>query len=176
MSGKSGRFRIGLMLLALGTPLSAGVEVGYDSQADFSRYRTYGWKEGGWQAPSLMTEKRIHMAVEQELEAKGIKKIDSEPDLLVVTYAASTTDERVDAPSFGGLPNTWTSWSAATTVRDSSKGSLKVDLIDHRTSQLVWRGRASANLGLDPNPEKTGKKVFKVVKQMFEKFPPAKKD
>jgi hypothetical protein len=95
---------------------------------------------------------------------------------LIVTYAASSTEERVDAPSFAGIPNSWTAGSAATTVRSSSKGSLKVDLIDRRTAQLVWRGVATEALGLDPNPEKTGKKVFKVVKKMFEDFPPPKKD
>ena len=176
MVRKTKRFWIGLVLLVLGPALRAGVDVGYDTQADFSRYKTYGWKEGGWQAPKLMTENRIHKAVEQELEAKGIKKTEGEPDLLVVTYASSSTTERVDAPSFGGIPNTWTGWSAATTVRGSSKGSLKVDLIDRRTSQLVWRGLAAANMGLNPNAEKTGKKVLKVVKEMFEDFPPAKKN
>ena len=166
---------IGLLLLAVAGIIRAGVDVGFDAQADFSAFKTYAWKEGGWQAPNLMTEKRIHMAVEQQLEAKGLKKTDGEADLMVITYAASTTDERVDAPSFAGLPNTWTGWSAATTGRSSFNGSLKVDLINSKTSQLVWSGRGFANLGSDPNPEKTGKKVFQVVEQMFKSYPPPKK-
>jgi len=176
MLPKSQRFWIGFALLSLASAARAGVEVGYDSQTDFSQYKTFAWKQGGWEAPRLLTEKRIHTAVEQELEVKGIKKTEGEADLLVVTYAASSTEERLDAPSFAGLPNTWTGWSAATTVRGSSKGSLKIDLIDRRTDQLVWRGVATEGLGLDPNPEKTGKKVFKIVKKMFEDFPPPTKD
>ena len=169
------RLWIGLLLLTVAGITQAGVDVGFDAQADFTAFKTYAWKEGGWQAPNLTTEKRIHIAVDQQLEAKGLKKVEGDADLLVITYAASTTDERVDAPSFAGLPNTWTGWSAATTSRDSFNGSLKVDLINSKTSELVWCGRAFANLGSDPNPEKTGKKVFQVVEQMFKSYPPPAK-
>ncbi len=175
MLRNSRRLWIGFLLLAVAGIIRAGVDVGFDAKADFATYKTYAWKEGGWIAPNETTEKRIHMAVDQELEAKGLKKVEGEADLLVVTYASSTMDERVDAPSFAGLPNTWTGWSAATTSRDSFNGSLKVDLIDSKTSQLVWCGRGFANLGSDPNPEKTGKKVFQVVKQMFKSYPPPAK-
>ena len=169
------RFWIGLLILAVAGIVRAGVDVGFDAQADFASFKTYAWKEGGWQAPNLTTEKRIHMAVEQQLEAKGLKKVEGEADLLVITYASSTMDEVVDAPSFAGLPNTWTGWSAATTSRSSFNGSLKVDLINSKTNQLVWCGKAFANLGSDPNPEKTGKKVFQVVQQMFKSYPPPAK-
>src|SRR5262245_58607172 len=168
------RFWVGLLLLGVAGIVRAGVDVGFDAQADFAAFKTYAWKEGGWQAPNLTTEKRIHMAVEQQLEAKGLKKVEGEADLLVITYASSTMDEVVDAPSFAGLPNTWTGWSAATTSRSSFSGSLRVNLIDRETGQLVWNGRAYANLGINPNPEKTGKKVQKVVEQMFKDYPPSK--
>jgi len=163
------------MLLGAASAILAGVDIGYDAQADFTKYKTYGWGTGGWEAPNLTTEKRIHLAVEQQLAAKGLTKTDTEPDLLVVTFAASSTEERVDAPSFAGLPNTWTGWSVATTSRGSFNGSLAVDLVDRQTNQMVWNGRAYANLGLNPNPEKTGKKVMKIVEEMFESYPPKAK-
>src|SRR4030095_639599 len=178
MLQKPSRLRIVclLLLLLLPTAAQAGVEVGYDTQADFTHVKTSAWREGRGKAPRIVTENRIHAAVEKELEAKGVKKAEGEADLLVVTYADWSTDERVDAPSFAGLPNTWTGWAAATNVRGSSKGSLKVDLIDRRSDQLIWRGVAIEGLGLDPDSEKVGKKVFKVVKKMVESFPPPKKD
>jgi hypothetical protein len=71
MLPKSRKRCIALILVALASLARAGVEVGYDTQVDFSQFKTYGWMEGGWQAPKLITEKRIHAAVEQELEAKG---------------------------------------------------------------------------------------------------------
>jgi uncharacterized protein DUF4136 len=165
-----------VLLLALPTTARAAVDVGYDTQVDFTQFKTFAWTEGGSKAPRIVTENRIHAEVEKELAAKGIKKAEGEADLLVVTFADWSTVERVDAPSFAGLPNTWTGWSAATTVRGSSKGSLKVDLIDRRSNQLIWRGVAIEGLGLDPDSEKVGKKVVKVVKKMFESFPPPKKD
>ena len=162
-----------LALLSFAAPVRAGADVGWDPTVDFSRFKTFSWKEGGWQAPNLMTEKRIHMAVEQELTGKGLSKAETDSDLLVVSYASSSSSERVDAMTFGAIPNTWTGWaSAGTTSRGTYKGSLVIDLIDRQTNQVVWRGSVRENLGVDPNPEKTGKKVFKFVKQMFEKYPP----
>jgi hypothetical protein len=122
-----------------------------------------------------MTEKRIHMAVEQELEAKGLKKTEGAADLLVITYAASTTDARVDAPSFAGLPNTWTGWSAATTSRNSFNGSLKVDLIDSKTTQLVWwpgLRRISARI---PTPRRPAEGLSGRRANVQELSPPKKK-
>jgi len=163
---------VAMILSCAAGVVMAAVNVGYDAQADFSKYKTYGWGTGGWEAPNLTTEKRIHLAVEQQLDAKGLKKVESDPDLLVVTFAASSTEERVDAPSFAGLPNTWTGWSVATTSRGSFNGSLTVYLADRQTHQMVWNGQAVANLGLNPNPEKTGKKVMNVVEEMFKSYPP----
>jgi hypothetical protein len=164
---------IAILLPALSFPARAGVDVGFDPSVDFSRFRSFAWKEGGWQAPNLMTEKRIHMAVEQELTAKGVTRADENSDLLVVSYASGSSSERVDAMTYGMVPNSWTGWiSAGTTSRGSYKGSLVVDLIDRQTNQIVWRGAAHGNLGVDPNPEKTGKKVLKLVKEMFQKYPP----
>jgi hypothetical protein len=163
------------MMLLIPSPIALGADVGYDSAADFSKYKTYAWKEGGWQAPNLLTERRIHSCVEQELGAKGVKKAEGEADLLVMTFAATTTDERADAPSFAGLPNTWTGWSAATTSRGSFSGSLEVRLIDRASGNLIWDGRAYAKLGMEPNPNKVQKKVQKVIAEMFEEYPPPKK-
>jgi hypothetical protein len=167
---------VALTFALLPSPALSGVDVGHDDQADFSQYKTYAWGEGGWVAMKSMTEANIHKAVEQELKGKGITKVDAQPDLHVITYASGTSDQSVDAISFAYVPNTWTAWfSAATTSRTTTKGRLVVDLVDVKSGHLVWRGIAMENLGLDPNTQSTGKKVFKVVKKMFEEYPPKPK-
>ena len=166
-----------LAIAALPSTASASVDVGFDSSVDFSGYKTYAWGEGGWVAMKSMTEANIHKSVEQELKGKGFTKVESQPDLHVITYASGTSDQSMDAIGFAYVPNTWTAWfSAATTSRTVTKGRLVVDLVDAKTGQLVWRGIATENLGLDPNTQSTGKKVFKVVKKMFEEYPPKPKE
>ena len=158
----------------------AGVDVGYDTTVDFSTFHTYGWKEnpgeGAWQAPNLMTDRRIYMAVDQELQAKGLTKATGNPDLLIARYVSKSTNERIDSSTYGYIPNTWTAWmSASTTVRETSHGSLVIDLVDPKSNVLVWRGVATTSLGTNPNPEKTGKKVLDFVQKMFKDFPPKDK-
>jgi len=168
---------MGVILLALVAPAQASIDTGFDPNVDFARLQTYSWKDsGGQEAPNPMTEKRIHMAVDKELAAKGLKKVEAGADLLVMTAASSSTLDRTNAEAYGVTPNNWFGFiPSGHTVGGSYKGALVVSLIDPRTGKLVWQGIAHENLGVDPNPEKIGKKVFEVVGKMFEKFPPPKK-
>ena len=50
-------------------------------------------------------------------------------------------------------------------------GSRVVDLVDAGSKELVWRGMASETLA--SNPEKSEKRINKVVKKLFKKSPPS---
>ncbi len=54
-------------------------------------------------------------------------------------------------------------------------GTLIIDLVDRRRNELVWRGSGESRLSKHPTPEKTDKKVAKVVGAILAKFPPSKK-
>ena len=163
------------LVLGSGFPLAkAGVEVEWDRKVDFSGFKTYAWMKGT-EAPSPLTEKRIHTAVEDELKARSLTLAEEAPDFQIVTHASSSTSERLDVNGFGYAGYGYTQWQdfgpAVMNIRDSSHGTLVVDILDGESGRLIWRGVASENLGIDSNPEKVGKKVFSLVKQMFRKFP-----
>jgi hypothetical protein len=59
---------------------------------------------------------------------------------------------------------------STTTVDKIPTGQLVVDIGDAKTKKLLWMGNASDTLS--DKPEKNADKINKVVKKMFEKFPP----
>ncbi len=165
----------GWVLLAAATAALAGVDVDWNRKVDFSAFKTYAWRKGT-EAPSELTEKRIHRAVDEQLKAKGLTPAEESPDLYVITHTAGTSSGRIDVNGFGYAGYGWTGWQdfapARVDIRENFRGSLIVDLLDGRTNELIWRGMADENLGMDPNPEKVGKMVFKLVEKMFKGFPP----
>jgi len=153
------------------------VSVDYDRKADFSRIRTYAWKEGT-PADNRLMEQRIHKAVDNQLKAKGLKQVDAEPDIYVVTHVSTSNNTRVDVQSFGyggwyGWDG-WVMWGPATSaqLRDVLTGMLIVDILCGETKLLIWRGVASGTLGQMPDPDRVAKKVLTVTDRMFREFPP----
>jgi hypothetical protein len=166
---------LGGVLLAAVSAAVAGVNVNYSQKVDFSGFKTYAWKKGT-EAPNLLTEKRIHTAVEEQLNAKGLTRVEESPDIYVITHTAGSSSTKLDVNGFGYAGYGWTGQQyfvpAMVTERESFRGTMIVDLLDGSGQELIWRGSAEENLGIDTNPEKVGKKVFKLVKEMFKDFPP----
>ena len=166
-----------LVSFAVVTSASAKVFVDHDRTADFRARRTYAWMKGT-EAPNTLVEKRIRVAVDDQLRAKGLTRVEGEADLHVITHATTTTGSRLDVTSYGyGGYVGWegfTTWTPGTgvQVRDYTTGTLVVDLVDPASNKLIWRGVATEALGINPNPEKVSKKVLKVTRSMFRDFPP----
>lgn len=174
-------FRVAAFLfaaLSVAAPvLAVDVKTDHDREADFSNRKTYAWKPGT-EAPNPLTEQKIRMAVEANLRAKGLTKVESSPDLWVVTHTTATMESRIDVSAFGyggGWSwNGWYSWgpSADVRIRDTTTGMLLVDILDGAKATLVWRGIASDTIRDLPDPDKLAKTIDKAVKKMFQDFPP----
>ena len=70
------------------------VKTDHDREADFSKRKTWAWKPGT-EAPNPLTEQKIRMAVESAMRAKGLQKVESAPDLWVVTHTTATMESRI---------------------------------------------------------------------------------
>lgn len=156
----------GLLVLLCASLASAGVNVDFDAGVDFSKYRTYAWKQG---APALIPEieQRISDSVNEELTAKGLTLVEGQADLLVSTYAIGESMSKlaVSAEYLGGgfvvlKPD----------VRMNKAGTLLVRLVDAESEEPVWLGWASKTFG--ENPSRALQKVDKFVRKMFQDFPP----
>lgn len=165
------------MALATGTLLAAQanarVYVDRDETSDFSTYQTYSWTEGT-AADDQLAEQRIRKAVDRELAAQGLQRVDQGGDLLVATHAAARTQTRVDVetlPSYYGYYWRRPFWHGHQTadVREIEVGTLIVDLLDATQERLVWRGKATGTIR--SNPEKNTKRLNKAVAKMFDRYP-----
>ena len=164
---------IALAFLTMVSLAHAGVKVDYDSGTDFSKYRSFGWLKGT-SAPSDLIQKRIEHAVKSELTVKGMSSATGDPDLYVVTHASVGKQVRIDADTWGYRGRWRGGWGTTTVnVSEVPVGTLVVDLVDAGSKELVWRGMASQTLA--SNPEKSEKRIQKVVKKLFKKFPPSAK-
>ena len=170
---------LGLLALLL-VPLAHAqkVTVDYDKKADFTQYKTYSWiKLGEGFHPNIQAE--ITAAVDQQLQAKGLKHVESGGDLLVNVMGSLSEGMNVSYDTevyvMPGLdaPITWAANGAptgASTAVYIDKGTLVVDLIDRRAKQLKWRGTAKA--ALDPeHQEKWLAVIEKALAKMFHEYP-----
>jgi hypothetical protein len=150
---------------------AASVKSDYDSSADFSKFRTWSWLQqpGGTQPPlaqeNPLTHKRILSAVEQELAAKGLERLDEGTPSLLLSYHVGLK-ERVDVDTFG-YRGRW--GPGEVQVRTYTEGTLVLDMVDAEKKELVWRGWVTALVQPGGVSEET---IRKSIRKLLKKFPP----
>ncbi len=162
------------VLAILFSPLAYSQKVNVDwdhNVLNFSDFKTYTWVKPVRPASSPLMDQRIVTAIDKQLNAKGLQKVDGRADLRV-TYNAGLRRER-SATALGG--GRWRMGGGMTTVNEntSNVGTLVVDISNAKSKQLLWRGMASDTLS--DKPEKNSEKIDKAVTKMFKKYPPPAK-
>jgi hypothetical protein len=162
-----------LFLGALGIAFAQHVKTDFDHQANFTRYKTYSWKE--IKPANSLWDARIKSAVDAQLAAKGWTQVDSGGDVVIVAIGTTHT-QRTLQTFYDGFGGGWR-WrgfggmgESTTTEQDYKEGTLVVDLYDAKTQQLIWRG--SAEDTLSDKEAKNEKNLDKGVAKMFKGFPP----
>ena len=168
----------GLLVLLFVAALHAQkVSVGADPAVDVAKYKTYAWPKQPPSANPIISQTVI-AAVDAELAAKGLTKVETDPELIVVVFGSQQSDVQVSNPSWSPSLN-----SIATGVAVGSqswlvtKGTLVVDISDAKTKNNVWRGTATDTLSNNPTGDKVKdaknveKPIKKAIKKMFKQYP-----
>lgn len=171
------RVVVGLcFLLTAGIAFAQKVNVDFDKDTDFSNYKTFAFAEGT-PTPATLTNQRIEKAIEAQLSAKGLTRVESNADLTVVFHCADTERTQLNTTSLGGWGwgRGWRRWggvggTAITQVQRIPVGTLIVDIGDSSNKRYIWRGTATKTIS--SKPDKNAKAIDEGVKKMFEKFPP----
>jgi uncharacterized protein DUF4136 len=167
---------MGIMLLFAGTSSAQQVKTDYDRNANFGQYKTYSWEQV--KTKHALDVGRIKAAVNTALAAKGWTQVDSGGDVCIMAVEITSNQQTLNT-FYDGFGGGW-GWrrfggggfgEATTTTETYKVGTVVVDLFDHKTKQLVWRGSASDTLS--NNSDKNIKKLDKGVEKMFKKFPPS---
>ena len=171
-------FGAGLLLLACAGLLPAQkIKVEYDKSQAFSQYKTYSWLQQQ-SYTRVFLALNIVSAIDQELQAKGLRKADSGGDLMVTAYGAFDDDIDVaQSTTIYQFPALYgPTWASAPTIRGGTsavyirKGTLVVDVVEAASRQLKWRGVATAKF--DPNKKMEALDlVNKSVEKMFRQYP-----
>jgi hypothetical protein len=157
---------------------------GYDVRpnTNFAAIRTYTFKETPpmdaeaaktttYDSP-LMRE-RTNAAIAAQLEARGIKRDDANPDAYIVTRRTYKTEVYYYPYSWGwGYGYYYSGWGGwAGDVYTELRGTLTVDLVDARNGDLLWRGIETKHVHETSNPEHRDKRVADEVSDVFKHFP-----
>lgn len=169
-----------LCLAATPVLVAQEVQTDYDHNAQFESYHTFSFAKVHTDDP--LYEQRLRDDITTELQQHGLQVVPSGGDLSITAIGGVRSEQEYNTfysglgPGFG-----WRGWGGwwgggwgggdtTTTVRQVPVGTLMVDLYDTHTHNLVFRGRAQANL--HKHEEKNIELVRKTVDKMFNHFPP----
>lgn len=164
-----------LFALLFSGAASASVKVEYDKDTDFGQYQTFDWLRPTY-LPDPQLQKQFEAAIERTLTSLGLKRAEGAPDLYVIVRAQSIEVRKRDVRPLGYSGNRWRAGSLhdwpRVRVRHIPTQKLRVDLLDRRSKERVWRGLAIDLLST--NPEKVAKRIDKRTERIFRRFPPKK--
>ena len=187
LSSEKERRMLKRLVIALAVVLSPAmlfaqkVSYDYEKSADFTAFKTYALKDGTKVGQPLIDD-RIVAAIEQELSAKGLTKVDANPDVFVVYHTSFDKQKDISTFSSGygggygpygwGWGGGWAGGTTTTQVRDILMGTLVIDIADAKKKQLAWRGMGTKEVDMQAKPEKRDKSISSAVKKIFKNYPP----
>src|SRR5262245_44263166 len=165
-----------LALLVPALAMAQKTSYDYDKTANFAGFKTYAQKEGTKVGQELI-DNRIIAAIDAELAAKGFKKVDANPDVVVIYHVAFAKQKYISSFSSGyaggygpygyGWGGGWGGGTSTTQVRDILIGTLVIDMADAKKGQLVWRGMGTKEVNPQAKPDKRDKNISEAVKKIF---------
>ncbi len=126
---------LGLALAAVAA-LAAEISIDADRTVDFSAFKTYAWKAND-KASDPLVDQAIVADIEEQLAAKGLKKVEGPPDLFVQYHVILQKEAKLTDWDEGKFKFE----NRNITVQRLTVGTLLVDLVDAKTGAVVWRGR-----------------------------------
>jgi hypothetical protein len=154
--------------------IAQDVKYNFDQSADFSKYHTYKWVEiKGGVHPNQLVDQQIKAAIDSQLVAKGLSKVEADPADLYVGYQIAVDQEK-QFNAFGSPGWGWRMGGGMGSITTSTIniGTLVIDMYDPAMKQLVWRGTGTKSVEPSGNPEKNQKNLEKSVAKILKKYPP----
>lgn len=157
----------------------------YDRETDFSRLKTYAWKnapviEASDDSPMTpLIDERIRNAIVNEFIARRIRLDESRPDFLIdyqLTVESKISSSQVTT-SIGFSAGHYGRYGAvgigmAPDIRQYDEGTLVIDFYLADSKKMVWRGLGSQVVDKHEKPEKVTEQINTAIKMILAQFPP----
>ncbi|MHC5308969.1 DUF4136 domain-containing protein [Myroides sp. LJL116] len=178
---------LAFLLLFITACSSVKVTTDYDTAIDFSQYKTYAFLKEGIDHVKIndIDKKRILSAIEQNLQAKGFVKSNTNPDLLINLVTKSKEQVNITTVNNNNFYSPWgyyrPGWGPywgpnSTTVSTQVQGTLFVDILDTKSKMLVWQGIGTGVISNTNNMKKREERIQEFVKDILSNFPPGTKN
>jgi len=164
----------------------------YRRDVNFAGIRTFAFKATPPMDPvaaktttydSPLVRERTNAAIAAQLESRGMRHVDENPDVYIVTRRSFEMEYTYyggygwgpyagigyGGPYYGGGWGGWNGWNGG--VYAELQGALTVDMEDARNGELLWRGIETKRVHQTSKPAKRDKRVFEEVKDVFKHFP-----
>jgi Domain of unknown function (DUF4136) len=178
-----------LLCLAASGGLAQKAETQFDRSTDFSRYKTYAWREYNLltqQNPQneKLIEHSLVEAVNAQLKTKGLTETQNNPDFYLSYHGGSGMTEgqsgsamkphEVSNPSTmgttfttntipGSIPNVWV----------EMHGAVVFEVRDAKSNAVVWSSTVSKKIKKPGHmPQNLDQETAKIAQAGFQKFPP----
>jgi hypothetical protein len=170
------------LLTACATTRTPDIRVNSAPDAQFGSYGSFGFPEqtgtdrGGY---STLITNYFKTAVREQMERRGYRYVDENPDLLVNFYARVHEHTEVrSTPSVGygyygyryGLYTAWPLYDRDIDTVTYPIGTANIDVVDARRKQMIWEGVAEGRIK-DEDMDHPQEAISRVVAQLFERFP-----
>lgn len=175
---------VGAALLSGCAAMQPDIRTDYDRSADFSAYETYGFPDelgtdrAGY---STLITTYFRQAVDNEMQSRGYRYTEADPDLLVnffanarhVTTVRSRPRMWVSYGYFGyryGMYSAWPLYAENVDTAHYRIGTANIDIVDADRGQLIWEGVAEGRLtrSVMENPRPA---IESVVAELFSRYP-----
>lgn len=146
------------------------IETYTDPDVDLGQYKTYVIDDnaqiefdpiGQWEQPTLDTDAEVRIAVDRELRAHGLRKVNEDPDLIVACAAG------VDPNSLG---LNYSPEHDEEILDEVPKSSLLVALVDTDSGYLVWLGYAVGEVQQKQSIEDIRTRIHYAVSEIFKSY------
>lgn len=174
-------------ILLLSTAVIHAQEVGTDRELHIGvqDYKTYAWAKEIDQIPSdavfvgpngvmvfnnQSTHGHIKEAIQYELDARGYKMVENNPDFLVNFVV---TEQPAEIMTYNGYHLVQHGMDTVRTEENVEKtpistGTVMINFIDFKTSQMAWRGFASG--ALKPDMVHDQSKIRGAISSIFQEY------
>lgn len=153
-----------------------------DKEADFSKFKTFNfmpWPEQNNEILSDLSKRRVQAAITAEMEARGIKKVDSGADLMVNFMIILEKKTGVQAytdyygAGYGGYGYYYPIGYGFSQTRyveyDYLRGTGIIDVFQTSNKHLVWQGTGIGTV--QENNNNMEKRINKGIHRIMSRYP-----
>ena len=179
-----------ILVLTLAACGSVNVQTEVGGNSDFSQLGSYGWFEmgdaslGGVRVDKPAVDSWVKASVEKQLKKKGyVKALQGQPDFLISWFGAVETKVKVESidhfySSYGYGPVASSmpiESKGGDRSREYKEGTILLDVLDPVSHTRLWRGSGTDRVLQDLDEEEVALYVNRLVKNILNTFPAAKK-